>query len=370
MKISADNADIIHHAQRPLTEACSLPFSVYREPTFFTLEQQKIFSDNWVFACVTQELPEIGDYYALTLAGEMIAIIRGEDRKLRAFANICRHRGTPLLDEGFGHVDRNIICPYHAWTYQLTGELKAIPLNKTIAVDKTEHGLIEYPLNSWQGLVFIHLGVPQDRLSTRYADIAPHIAPYELPGFTEQAAGAVEHWQANWKLIMENAMESYHLFKVHRETLEQYTPSRSAYYVAGNAQWSLTGGKTDGAQADKSWGEYGDYLLLMLPPNLVGILSYGSLGWLAVYPQSANTTIVRSGNLAMPGYAQSNTEEQSFTQAFFAEDKAICERVQQGMYSSAACVSPPGKGGKLVEMEQVLVDFHHYWANNLQSELP
>ena len=140
-------------AAASLHEATALPFEVYHNDAVSKLEAEMIFSKEWVFACAEQAIEKPGDYFSFTLAGEAIAIVRGQDGELRAMSNNCRHRGTLLLDEGFGHVGKRITCPYHAWTYDDKGELKAVPYPGKVNVDKEKHCLPQFQLEVWSGLL-------------------------------------------------------------------------------------------------------------------------------------------------------------------------------------------------------------------------
>ena len=361
---------ITNQALQPLESARSLPFSAYTDAEILQAETQQIFAKEWVFVCMDGELPGAGDYFALTLANEPVLIIRGDDGELRALSNICRHRGTLLLDEGFGSIDKYITCPYHAWAYSKQGELKAIPYNKVIAVDRAEHQLPGYQSAVWNGLVFVNLDPHARPLHERLANIDDYLGLFEPDTMQRVSAGEVEIWQSNWKLAMENAMESYHLFKVHENTLELYSPTRTAYYIAGSSEWSLTGGETQRRKGlvERMFGGNGHelhdhYILVSLPPSFVGILSYGSFGWLSAHPIDATTTRIRSG-ATYAGSASAAAQADDFTKAFFAEDKAMCERVQTGMGSRLT------QGGKLVDLERVVVDFHQFLGTRLGGGEP
>ncbi len=134
---------ILKLAIQPLEDAQSLPFSAYTDDRILDAEAQHLFAKEWLFVCMAAELSNPGDYFALNILREPVVLVRGGDNALRVFSNICRHRGTKLLDDGFGQIDKFITCPYHAWAYSSSGELKAIPHNKIIAVDRATHGLID-----------------------------------------------------------------------------------------------------------------------------------------------------------------------------------------------------------------------------------
>ena len=346
-----------------LSDAHSLPFAVYHDRQIHELEMENIFRNEWVVICAERELPESGDYYAFDLAGEAIAIVRGKDHQLRALSNNCRHRGTQLLDDGFGKIEKMIVCPYHAWAYDDQGELKGAPFPGNVVIEKSAHCLPQFNLDICLGLVFINIADHPRPLSERMQGLEGYAGIFQPEQFDSAIPGATEHWEANWKLAMENAMESYHLFKVHKETLETVTPTKQAYYVAGSADWTLTGGKmVDHAGKISKWlrGNYPEaydhYLLVSLPPSFVGIMTYDSFGWLTVLPTDNEHCTIRAGATVPSSSGSEDTQSQEFTAAFFAEDKWICERVQKSMHSKK------GYGGKLVEMERVVVDFHQFLA--------
>ncbi len=363
--------EYVDTAGQPLSRAVSLPFGAYTHPDIHAAEIQHIFAGEWIFVCMAGELAVSGDYIALTVGAEPLVVLRGGDGQLRALSNVCRHRGTVLLDEGPGRVDKYITCPYHAWAYDTAGTLLAVPHDPEGLVDRQSHPLKRYLLEEWNGLVFVNLNPAARPLAERLADIDAYLQRFAPHAFDQVRPGGSEIWKANWKLAMENAMESYHLFKVHEHTLEPVSPTRGAYYIAGSSEWTLTGGTTRRKRGliEKIWGTSGDdlhehYILIALPPSFVGVLTWGSLGWLSAHPIDAGHTRIRSGVTFAGGGMAGDPQEESFTQAFFAEDKAICERVHRGMGSRLM------QGGKLVTMERVVVDFHHYLASRLSSGNP
>ena len=310
-----------------LEQADALPFNAYTSPELYEAEQRHIFYTDWVFVCAAQQLQQPGDYCALRLAGEPIAVLRGQDGQLRALSNVCRHRGTPLLDNGFGNISNRIVCPYHAWTYNDQGVLIGLPHSGDIEVNRQSHCLPKFSLDTWHGLVFVCLHEPDVSL--------------------EQ------------KLAAENGMESYHLFKVHPESLEPYTPTKSAFYVAGCASWTVTAGRFQGALTNQT-GLISDnnalnhYLLISIPPGFIGVLTYQSLDWITVLPEPSNRCQVHQGGITDASGLNYRDSTSQAALAFLEEDRVMCERAQQGMTARF------NRGGKLVELEQVLVDFRRY----------
>ena len=276
---------------RPVGEACSLPFAAYRDEAFFALEMERIYRRDWVAVCAEASLSAPGDYLAIDIGGEPVALVRGSDARLRALSNVCRHRGTLLLEPGADHLEKDrIVCPYHAWSYSDTGAFRGAPYSRGVAIDSGLHSLPSFRVETWMGVVFVCLSDETPPPQARLAEIAPHLAEFDMESFT--VAGpltAPEIWAANWKLVVENAMESYHLFQVHADTLEKVTPTRGAYYIEGSAAWTLTGGAIvqaggtglagkllAGLLGSNSGGDH--YTLVSIPPSFVGVVTQESWG--------------------------------------------------------------------------------------------
>ncbi len=353
-------------AKHPIGEAEALPFGSYHSPEVYAAEQASMFSRDWVFVCFEADLPTPGDYQTLTLAGEPIAVVRGQDGELRALSNVCRHRGAVLLT-GSGNLDTHkISCPYHAWTYSDEGSLKGVPYPGSVKVNKDAHCLPHFKLASMLGLVFVCLNDDVPPLQERFKGLEKYYSSYEVDSFRYTSGIVSEHWQANWKLAMENFLEGYHFFAVHKQTVEQAAPTNKVYYVEGHADWSITGGKQkDYARTllgmIQGKEEEVEYLTICMPPNFVALLYEDYISWVRALPTGPVTCEVTFGTVSRHPY-QASKSELSFSEKFFTEDREICERVQQGMSSQRS------KGGQLVELERAVVDFHQYLAKQMFGE--
>jgi Rieske 2Fe-2S family protein len=186
----------------------SLPAPFYLSDAVFHADLELIFGRHWIFIGVEPEAPEPGDYFTVELGPASIIAVRGEDMRMRAFHNVCRHRGSRLLAPGRGDVG-NIVCPYHQWTYDLEGNLVH---NEHMGehFDRCAHGLRAVHLESLAGLLFICLA---DTPPVGFAEMRALMEPYLLPH--DLARCKVAHQvdiveAANWKLTMENNRECYH----------------------------------------------------------------------------------------------------------------------------------------------------------------
>ena len=339
----------------------SLPLQAYRDPAWLAEEMHSIWRRDWVFATTEDALPSSGDQLPVLIGDQPVLLLRNDHGELVALSNLCAHRGTLLVEERTNA--KRIQCPYHAWTYGDDGRLLGAPFTPRGAFDKDAHCLPAYRVESWHGLVFVSLNPDVEPLSERFAAVEPHVSAAGIHGwrhYPDQQTEVV--WECNWKVSIQNAMESYHLFKVHRTTLEPYTPTRGVYYICGSARATATGGSST---------EGDDFLLISLPPGFVGIVVSGSFGWQSVHPVDSGRCTVRTGiayaprpnALSFAGVAEwlsGFMSAASYSLAdFLPEDKAICERIQRGATGDF-------KPGRLVPIERVVADFGHYlnWRLN------
>ena len=199
-----------------------LPGRDYHAPEIWELEKARIFSRSWYCVSREEQLAGAGDYLTHDVADESVIVIRGKDDELRAFANVCRHRGSRLLNESSGRV-RAITCPYHAWTYGVEGDLRATPnVLEEDGLPREEYGLYPIALETWQGFVFVSLAqAPRPLLDALAAepDGPLDYDRYRL-GELRLAHRIVYEVEANWKIIIDNYNECLHCPSVHPELVK------------------------------------------------------------------------------------------------------------------------------------------------------
>jgi phenylpropionate dioxygenase-like ring-hydroxylating dioxygenase large terminal subunit len=206
--------------------ATTLAQRYFVSPEVFAEEQRKIFAKQWVLAGHQSQIAKPGDYFTPEVAGESLIIVRDKRGEIHGFYNVCRHRGSRLIENRNGHASA-IQCPYHAWTYGLDGRLLGAPhMDEVPRFDKADYSLHPVPLGLWEGFVFVNLADPATRLDKWFATLAGKFSRWNLP--TLRSAKRIKYdVQANWKLIFENYSECYHCAGVHPE-LSKMSPSDSA----------------------------------------------------------------------------------------------------------------------------------------------
>jgi Rieske 2Fe-2S family protein len=202
--------------------AKTLPQRYFISPEIFAKEQEKIFSSQWVLVGHQSQIAKAGDFFVQEVADESLIIAHDQKATLRAFYNVCRHRGTRLCEEQSGH-SSTIQCPYHAWTYALDGRLVGAPhMDKEGGFDRGEHSLHAVHLALWEGFIFVNLADEPVALKEAFAPLAGKFRLWNLPKL--RSAKRVEYdVRANWKLIFENYSECYHCPGVH-PALQRLTP--------------------------------------------------------------------------------------------------------------------------------------------------
>ena len=192
----------------------------YTDPTIYDLEIERIVTRNWILAGHQSEYLEPGDFKVLNVANESAIIVRGSDGELKAFANVCRHRGSLVCLEAEGHV-KKFSCPYHGWMYDIDGNLTAAR-SMPDDFDKSEYGLNKVSLEVIHGLVFICFSDDPPGVDDARRDLAEPMAMFDFENL-KVAAHKSYDIDANWKLSIENYQECYHCATAHPEYAQMHT---------------------------------------------------------------------------------------------------------------------------------------------------
>jgi glycine betaine catabolism A len=360
----------------------TLPGSAYTDPAIFEQEQQAIFSTRWLCAARCDDIAEPGQFLVVQAARESILIVRQRDGGLRAFLNVCRHRGARLCLED-GQATRYLRCPYHAWSYELGGRLAAAPnLARMPDIDRDQYGLVTVALREWLGYAWLCLS-PQPpsfqatvidavtaRLGTEHA-----IGAYALGNL---AVGQRISYDvaANWKLIVENFMECYHCAPIHPEltgVLPEFAAGYAAQYYVGHG--AAFGGRVAGFTVDGSPGfgrlpgvtddQDRRYFAVTIRPQVFINLVPDHVIFHRMIPLGPGRTTVICDWLfdtAVIAAGQDVSRSVELFDRVNRQDFAACERTQPSMSSAAY-----RNGGVLVPSEHHLADFHSWVREQLSA---
>jgi phenylpropionate dioxygenase-like ring-hydroxylating dioxygenase large terminal subunit len=352
-------------------EPRALPAWTYRNAELNELEYEALFRPSWQFACHISQVRNAGDFVTLDLMRDSILVIRGKDGELRAFMNVCRHRGAKLLD-GAGHCKARMTCPYHGWSYNLRGELAGMPAEKTFGgADKKTLGLKPVELEVLQGLVFVRVVAGGPSLAEMWKDYIPLLEPYRLEDMVPLEEPWVEEWACNWKVGVDNNLENYHVPVGHpgydRLLDSDLGGFMNMHGVAGSK--SVLRDKLSSVWSERMYQQMApemnqdlpqdvrtSWLFFTMPPN-IGIDIYGdSMDVFQFLPKTAETCTVRYPIFVRPDASREMKVlrylNARINRQVSAEDKMLSERVQIGLASHGF------EFGPLSSYEGCIHDFH------------
>ncbi|MEL6288761.1 MAG: SRPBCC family protein [Pseudomonadota bacterium] len=366
-----------HLADAPFDEAHGLPPSLYTSISIAAEEADSIWRHDWQCVGLAAEIPAHGDYLTWTLAGEPVFVVRTGDGDVRAFSNVCRHRMMGLL-EGRGN-RRRIVCPYHAWTYNLDGRLIGAPyMDRSKGFDRDAICLPEIRAEVWEGWIYLTLNAAAPPLCETLRPLADEVSRYGMDRYVPVISE--DHvWRTNWKLLCENFMEGYHLPVAHKATVGAWFPADETEFPAARCDgftWqSFT--KNDNAaygvahpSNDRLTGKWRNTSLLptVFPAHMY-VLAPDHLWYLSLRPSETGDpgeTRVRFGVALAPEVHASRDDLTAYVDEigeFFSrvndEDRALVEAIYRG------ALAPMTAPGPLSWLERELHDFMGYLADRL-----
>lgn len=372
---------IIDQLDQPL-EGSSIrktpPGTSYTDPEIFTTEQAEIFEKMWNCVLRSSELASPGQWKVITVGREEIIVVRSRKEGLKAYFNVCRHRGMRVCTAGEGK-SRNLQCGYHAWTYSLEGNLIAAPnLTSMPDVDGTTYGLQQVHLREWLGYVWVCLAPEAPsfeetvlaEVSTRLGDIH-RIDNY---GIDELVVGKTITYDvvANWKLIIENFMECYHCATIHPELTEvlpefaegwasQSGVNHGAAFGEDVAGFTVDGSEGVGGLPTIAPEQDRKYYAITIRPQVFVNMVPDHVIFHRMFPVSQSRTIVECDWLFLPEVVEKGMDISKSVELFHRvneQDFDACEKTQPSMSSLAYA-----EGGALVPSEHHISEFHEWWES-------
>ncbi|MEM7118632.1 MAG: aromatic ring-hydroxylating dioxygenase subunit alpha [Chloroflexota bacterium] len=311
----------------------------YTNETIFAEEKEKIFFSNWLYVGHQSQVANKGDFFTLTLIDQSIVIMRGQDNMLRGFYNVCPHRAHELFMDERGN-KKAIVCPYHAWAFDLNGKLRAARgLNQVEGFDKSEVCISQFQVEVFCGFIFVNLDPEAPSMSETYPDVEAGIR--ELAPDIDNLVYTYhheKHLNANWKVAVENYNECYHCPGVH-QTFSQGVVDPKSYRIAPGTNCLLHSATSQprGKQAyeidlaDPNATKYRSFFLW--PTFSVQIYPGGVVNTYHWFPLDVENTVVhRSWFFDTPEATQEQWEIIELDRTTtFAEDLTIIDSVQRGM---------------------------------------
>ena len=338
------------------TPQLTLPARYYTDPLVFREEMERFFFGMWVCAGRSEQIPQPGDYFLSAIAGESVIVTRDSGGMLRAFYNVCRHRGTRMCREATGKFAARIQCPYHGWTYGLDGRLHGAPQMEEGGFRKADYPLHGVRVDEWDGHTFLNLSVDAQPLAEQLADLPEKFAAWKMRDLRMYKRVEYEV-KANWKLIVLNYNECLHCPILH-PLLSRITDYMSgdndtpqASYIGGAMEFrggaqtmSMDGQRRREYLPGLSGAQCKQVLYYAIYPNLFLSLHPDYVMVHRLWPQAPDRTQVISEwyfhptEMAKPGFTADDAVE--FWDATNKEDWGISELSQLGISSRAYVPGP------------------------------
>ncbi|MEO1066351.1 MAG: SRPBCC family protein [Pseudomonadota bacterium] len=349
-----------------------MPKSVYTSEEFAHAEIEHIFKKDWFCAGRAETLREPGDYITFDLAGQPIMVIREKDGTLRAQSNVCLHRMSTLL-HGSGNT-KTIVCPYHAWTYNLDGTMRGAPgMGRNEAFCKDKLRLPQVRLEIWLGWIMVTLNPDAPSVASELQEAAAMVEDYDLGSYV-QTFSETHVWNTNWKVLAENFMESYHLPVCHAGTigwsvdLEKMDcptspPTFNYHTILKDPEFKLSVAHAENTRL-KGERRITTYLISIYP-SLMITLTPGYFWYLSLHPEGpGRVRILYAGGMS-PDFANDPDGEamlattKTLLDDVNEEDRGCTERVYRGLCSDLAVPGP------LSHLERPNYDFAKYIASRV-----
>jgi phenylpropionate dioxygenase-like ring-hydroxylating dioxygenase large terminal subunit len=369
-----------------------LPSVAYTSPEVLSEEHRRIFSGEWMCVGRTADLPGCGDYLTAEIPSaesaqsdehRSIIVVRGDDGAISALDNVCAHRGSALLT-GCGHEAR-ITCPYHAWVYRLDGQLIGAPyMNRTVdsngnAFDPADHRLASLRLEEWEGFLFVTQDPHAAALGQRLAGLTDVVGRYRMAAYVP-VHQQVDVWDTNWKLLYENFMDAYHVFKVHKNSFAKHGDNtlqttmhagtdHFAYHLVGHDADATSGvAHRSNTSLTDDWRH--TIVLGAAFPTHVMQLQPDWLWYLQLSPVGVDRVRIRWDVSVAPEVLADQADPSAYVANLLellnvvnAEDRPIVE----GVFRS---VRPTMTRGPLSYLERNVYDFDRYIARSLAGATP
>ncbi len=338
----------------------SLPGWLYTDAEYFDVECARVIRPSWQIVCHESDIAGVGDWRTIAYLGENIVVVRGEDGAVRGFHNVCRHRAMQLVDGPSG-CTRKLVCPYHAWTYELDGRLSGVPMKRDYPALRLENnGLVPVEIETWRGFVFVRLeddGGPS--VATMMAPYDHEIAPYRFEDMRRIGDVRTRERAVNWKNVGDNYSDNLHIPVAHDGLTRLFGKS---YAIEAQPYVDKMSGQLTDRISANPWERFYQahlprvdhlpeasqrlWLYYKLWPNMAFDIYADQIDFMQWLPLTPTTSVLREMCFALPDERREmklvRYANWRINRVVNAEDTWLIERVQQGMASSSYTAGPIG----------------------------
>jgi choline monooxygenase len=330
----------LYNPENPLERASTIPSPWYFDARIARLENERVFAHAWQVAGRVDQVREKGQFFTAELGDEPIVVTRGEDGKLRAFYNVCRHHAAAVVTEAQGCA-KQFRCPYHGWTYGNDGALKGmVEFDGVCDFDRTKNGLVPVALDTWENFVFVNLDGEGGSLKEFLAGVPELVAPLRLTDKLKFFDRRVYTLNCNWKVYVDNYLDGgYHVPHAHKglSSVIEYTSYTIENFTRACLQSSPL--SSDSGSEDRvASTRTGRAFYLWMYPNFMINAYEGVMDTNLVLPLAVDKCAVLFDYYfadTSAAAARRNSESIKVSEVVQDEDMAICDAVQKGLGSRA-----------------------------------
>ena len=370
------STDVVKHRDMMPQGALTLPAPYYVDVNYFKREMDALFGRMWISAGRTEQIERPGQFFVREAVGESVIITRSPSSEVRAFYNVCRHRGTRLCTETTGVFAGSIQCPYHAWTYDLDGRLIGAPhMDEVPHFRKDEYPLHQVHADVWDGHIFLNLSTDPAPLVTQLADLPAKFRPWQMENL-RLGHRIVYDVKANWKLLIQNYSECLHCPNLHPAL------NKLSHYLSGENEplrATYMGGRMDLRPGVATLSMDGTCPRQFLPglseddvrrvyyyaifPNMLLSLHPDYMLVHTLWPMTPDRTVnicewhFHPQTIATPGFTAADAIE--FWDMTNRQDWHVCELSQAGISSRAYTPGPySNREDLLYAFDRMIVELH------------
>lgn len=391
-------------AELPLEQATTLPAEAYTSDAYFEWEVDNLVRREWMCVAHISQLPGIGDFINLDMIGEPLIVIRGKDGVVRTLSRVCPHRGMDIMPPGYGEpgsgpADRRasgtacghtriLMCPYHAWTFELDGELKGTPeMHKAEGFSREDHGLRAWRTETWHGFIFVNFDGNAQPLAEQFSEMSEAVAGWT--GLEEMEVIIERAWDCefNWKVLFENFSECYHHIGAHSKTLQPLMPAKECWTeqekrnfifehlplkqsVADELNEAIAAGTQFPLREGMDHQRLHEWQIVLAPPCFMLFAGPNQIAWYRLDPLTTDrcrlltTILVPKGARDLPQFEACHATALQALIDFHSEDMDICAALQRGLYGSGF------QRGRMCHLEMPIWLFHRFLAARARGTWP
>ncbi|MGW0038370.1 aromatic ring-hydroxylating oxygenase subunit alpha [Gordonia sp. NPDC003376] len=380
-----DVLDRLGIPEADITTARTMPTEVYTSEEFFEFEKEAIFAKEWLCLGHVSQVPEVGDYFSITVGDEPLIVTRDKDQTIRVMSAICQHRAYPVVQPSEQGNTKQFRCPYHYWAYDLDGRLKAAPEMKqtcTISQLRSETILPNLKVEIWFGMIFANMDLEAEPLAPQLTKLADEMAIYDVANLEITAPQEFPGLEWNWKGMHENALEPYHTSFVHMG-YHDVAPASMAEFVEFEDSDNVIMHPTNYRYMDAGFNPTGKAILPILPglddlhrsrimfasvlPTVFFALSPEQVFYFLITPEGANKMTLRVAWLfpaetkKAAGFDWAFEMQNAVNQVINDQDMVTNKRMQDGQRSRYA------KRGRYSWQETTLPQVNRWLALRYQA---